>query len=58
MQRFIRLHSFLICSLIAVLPLAAPAALDTNRIAQVTGLPGSWSVAEGVFKVTAPATKF
>ena len=32
---------------------AATAALDTNRIAQITGLPGTWIAAEGVFKVTA-----
>ena len=38
----------------AALPLTAKAALDTNRIAQITGLPGTWSAAEGVFKVTAP----
>lgn len=31
-----------------------PAALDTNRIAQITGLPGTWTASEGVFKVTAP----
>src|SRR5438874_8939806 len=36
------------------LPFTAQAALDTNRIAQITGLPGTWSAAEGVFKVTAP----
>jgi hypothetical protein len=30
------------------------AALDTNRIEQLTGLKGAWSPAEGVFKVTAP----
>ena len=30
------------------------AALDTNRIEKVTGLKGTWSAAEGVFKVTAP----
>ena len=36
------------------LPLTAHAALDTNRIAQITGLAGTWSAAEGVFKVTAP----
>src|SRR6266480_4122786 len=30
------------------------AALDTNRIEQITGLKGTWSAAEGVFKVTAP----
>src|SRR5438477_2457468 len=36
------------------LPLAANAALDTNRIEQVIGLKGTWSAAEGVFKVTSP----
>jgi rhodanese-related sulfurtransferase len=30
------------------------AALDTNRIEQITGLKGTWSAAEGVFKVSAP----
>jgi hypothetical protein len=30
------------------------AALDTNRIEQITGLKGAWSATEGVFKVTAP----
>jgi hypothetical protein len=30
------------------------AALDTNRIEQITGLKGAWTAAEGVFKVTAP----
>lgn len=30
------------------------AALETNRIAAITGLPGAWNAAEGVFKVTAP----
>ena len=38
----------------AALPPTAQAALDTNRIAQLTGLPGTWNVAEAVFKVTAP----
>jgi hypothetical protein len=38
----------------AVLPLTADAALDTNRIEQITGLKGTWTPAEGVFKVTAP----
>lgn len=32
------------------------AALDTNRIEQLTGLKGAWNAAEGVFKVTAPRT--
>src|SRR5262245_47039493 len=31
---------------------AAP--LDTNRIDQITGLKGTWSAAESVFKVSAP----
>ena len=30
------------------------AALDTNRIEQLTGLKGAWNATEGVFKVTAP----
>jgi rhodanese-related sulfurtransferase len=43
------------CALIFVAPLAAPAAaLDTNRIEQITGLKGTWNAAEGVFKITAP----
>ncbi len=54
MQRLIRLPSCLICLVVASLPLTARAALDTNRIAQTTGLPGAWSADEGVFKVTAP----
>lgn len=33
---------------------AASAALDTNRIEQLTGLKGAWNAPEGVFKVTAP----
>ena len=45
-------------SLLFVAALASPrsthAALDTNRIAQITGLPGTWNASEGVFKVTAP----
>ena len=39
---------------VAVLPVTGRAALETNRIAQITGLPGTWSAAEGVFKLTAP----
>jgi len=38
----------------ATLPLAANAALDTNRVEQITGVKGAWSAAEGVFKVTTP----
>jgi hypothetical protein len=41
-------------AIVAALPFTARAALNTNRIAQITGLPGTWSAAEGVFKVTAP----
>src|SRR2546426_2856512 len=37
----------------ATLPLAANAALDTNRVEQITGVKGAWSASEGVFKVTA-----
>jgi hypothetical protein len=33
---------------------AAAASLDTNRIEALTGLKGSWSAAENVFKITAP----
>jgi hypothetical protein len=40
--------------LAVALPLMAHAALDTNRIEQITGLKGTWSAAEGVFKITAP----
>jgi rhodanese-related sulfurtransferase len=32
----------------------AAAKIDTNQIEQITGLKGTWSTAEGVFKVTAP----
>jgi hypothetical protein len=44
------------CTIIAaaVMPLAVHAALDTNRIEQVTGLKGTWSAAEGVYKISAP----
>ena len=38
----------------AMLPVTARAALDTNRIAQITSLSGAWNAAEGVFKVSAP----
>jgi hypothetical protein len=40
----------------AVLPLICNAAVDTNRIEQITGLKGTWNAAEGVFKVSAPRT--
>ncbi len=30
------------------------AALDTNRIEQITGIKGTWNAAEGVFKISAP----
>ena len=41
-------------TIVATLPLAAQAALDTNRIEQITGVKGAWSAAEAVFKVTQP----
>ena len=37
-----------------VLSWSADAALDTNRIEQITGLKGAWNAAEGVFKVSSP----
>ena len=43
------------CALLFVARLVAPAAaLDTNRIEQITGLKGAWNAAEGVLKLTAP----
>ena len=54
MQRLLRIRSFLICPLVAILPVTARAALDTNRIAQITSLSGVWNASEGVFKVSAP----
>jgi hypothetical protein len=47
------MRTLLLCTLVFA-SLRARAGLDTNRIAQITGLPGAWSAAEGVFKVTAP----
>jgi rhodanese-related sulfurtransferase len=48
-------HSILL-AIICLTLFARPAcaALDTNRIEQITGLKGTWSAAEGVFKVTQP----
>ena len=40
--------------LLWVSALPSLAALDTNRIETVTGLKGTWTAAESVFKVTAP----
>jgi len=40
----------------AALPFTAHAALDTNRIEQITGLKGKWNAEESVFKVTQPRT--
>jgi len=37
-----------------IIALSASAALDTNRIEQITGLQGAWNAAEGVFKVSQP----
>src|SRR5881392_1590279 len=41
----------------AALPLRAHAALDTNRIDEITGLKGTWNAAEGVFKVSQPRSE-
>ena len=38
----------------ALLAMRASAALDTNRIDQITGLKGAWNASEGVFKVSQP----
>src|SRR5215212_7665022 len=38
----------------AALTLMGHAAIDTNQIEQITGLKGTWSAAERVFKVTSP----
>src|SRR3989442_10567441 len=43
-----------VLAIAAAMAFTARAALDTNRIAQITGLSGTWSAAEGVFKVSAP----
>jgi rhodanese-related sulfurtransferase len=49
-----RFTGFFLIGAAVMLPIAGHAALDTNRIEQVTGLKGSWSAAEGVFKVSQP----
>jgi len=46
--------SLCLVGMLALPHIPVHAALDTNRIAQITGLLGSWNAAEGVFKVTAP----
>jgi len=51
-RNFLRLIRALVFS--AALPTATQAALDTNRVEQLTGLKGTWNVAEEVFKVSAP----
>ena len=44
-----------VCALLLAARLVAPAAaLDTNRIEQITGLKGVWNAGERVFKITAP----
>ena len=48
--------SLLLISWVALGFWSADAALDTNRISQITGLPGTWNAAEKVFKVSAPRT--
>jgi rhodanese-related sulfurtransferase len=50
-------HSLtLIASGVTLLAMPALAALDTNRIDQITGLQGAWNASEGVFKVSQPRT--
>ena len=53
-HKFFRLIPAL--AVIGGVPTITQAALDTNRIEQLTGLKGTWSAAEGVFKVSAPRT--
>ena len=50
--KFFRLIQNLAAAL--AVPITAHAAMDTNRIEQITGLKGTWNAVEGVFKVTAP----
>jgi hypothetical protein len=52
--RFSRMHHAALFVATAVVMTSAQAALDTNRVEQITGLKGTWNAAEGVFKVTAP----
>lgn len=42
-----------VCGVLCIAAIAE-AELDTNQIEQITGLKGTWSAAEGVFKVSAP----
>lgn len=50
-----RLAPILLCAVITIeTGLLRGATLDTNSIAQITGLAGTWNSVEGVFKVTAP----
>jgi rhodanese-related sulfurtransferase len=49
-----RFASFFILLPLSMKCLDVGAALDTNRIEQVTGLKGTWNAAEGVFKLTVP----
>jgi hypothetical protein len=54
MKQFTMIRRATLVAVTTLLPLLANAALDTNRIEQVTGLKGTWNAAEGVFKVSAP----
>ncbi len=48
-------HSLLLAfTSLALLAPPISAALNTNQIEQITGLKGTWSASEGVFKVTQP----
>jgi hypothetical protein len=46
--------SSLICCLSAAQPAPSPAALDIGKIQEVTGLKGTFSKEENVFKVSKP----
>jgi len=54
MKPFMRLYSFLVCFVTLFGASAQAEKFDTSRIEQLTGLKGTWSAAEGVFKVTQP----
>src|SRR5215204_4692087 len=47
---------FLGLALVVTSARLSAASLDTNRLEQLTGLKGTYNVAEGVFKVTVPRT--
>ncbi len=45
---------FILAAISAAMGVSAPAALDTAKIDQITGLKGKFNEKEGVYKVTLP----